>query len=109
MKCMRCGTAITSDQVFCNPCLEDMKRHPVDPATPVQLPQRPSSAPTKSPHRKARKPEEQVNILRKMVFWQMIIIAILVIALIIAVVFLLQVYGVIVLPSPAQVLRRMIS
>ena len=109
MKCMRCGTAITSDQVFCNPCLEDMKRHPVDPATPVQIPQRPSSVPAKLSHRKARKPEEQVNILRKMVFWQMIIIAILVIALIVAVVFLLQVYGVIVLPSPMQVFKRLIS
>ena len=81
MKCMRCGTAIASDHVFCDTCSEDMKRHPVDPATPVVIPQRPTTAPAKQSHKKVRKPEEIIRSLRSWVTFLLITVVALLVAL----------------------------
>ena len=69
MNCMKCGREITLGQVFCKDCLVDMENFPIKPGTPVQLPAEPvAAAPRRSPTpRKARKPEEQIALLRKLV------------------------------------------
>ena len=81
MKCMRCGTAITSKAVFCEKCLEDMKRHPVDPSTPIQLPQRQEAPPAKNHYKKTRKPEEIVSLQRGVILWLVLIILALALSL----------------------------
>lgn len=81
MKCMRCGTAITTKDVFCENCLEDMKRHPIDPSTPIQLPNRDEEAPVKGHYRKTRKPEETVVFQRGVILWLVIVVLALAISL----------------------------
>ena len=80
MCCMKCGRDIALGQAFCKECLEDMSHHPVNPATPVQLPVQNtvvnvSRRPVRT--RKAKKPEEQILRLRKQVRTQRWIIALL--------------------------------
>lgn len=41
--CMRCGREIEEGQVFCQDCLKEMSRYPVDPNTVVQIPLRKES------------------------------------------------------------------
>lgn len=66
MQCMKCGNHISTGQVFCPDCLEEMTRYPVKPGTPVLLPSKPTEAPVKkSPRRKNLSPEEQVRVLKR--------------------------------------------
>lgn len=77
MTCMKCGREIALGQVFCKDCLEDMSHYPVDPATPIQIPVQPPAVHTNrrnSRSKKAKKPEEQVVRLRKLVRLQFIAI-----------------------------------
>ena len=67
MKCMRCGTEIATDAVFCEDCLAEMEKHPVKPGTPVLLPRREKQAPVKRSKKRTVKPEEQVHRLRRAV------------------------------------------
>lgn len=65
MNCMKCGCEIPEDQVFCDACLEEMHRYPVNPNTPVVLPKRTSSPVTrKVPRKKTVSPEAQIQILK---------------------------------------------
>lgn len=80
MICIKCGRTVVLGQVFCKDCLEDMSHYPVNPTTPVQLPlQSPVAAGSRrtSRNRKIRKPEEQINRLRKQVRIQMTVILLL--------------------------------
>ena len=91
MSCMKCGREIALGQAFCKDCLEDMSHYPVNPATPVQIPVQPPSVNNSrrsNRTRKAKKPEEQLLRLRKLVRFQAIVILCLVTALI-----LLGIYG----------------
>ena len=81
MKCMKCGTTITSDQVFCNTCQEDMERYPVKPGTPIQLPNRAEKVSTKTSHKKAKKPEEIIANMRSLLFWLLLLVVALATAL----------------------------
>ncbi len=67
MTCMRCGRQLETEQAFCEDCLEEMKKYPVKPGTPVQVP--PSSrtsTPRKTPvRRRTVSPEEQIRVLKK--------------------------------------------
>ncbi len=74
MKCLKCGTAISSDQVFCAPCQEDMERHPVNQGTPIVLPNRPERAVNKASHKRVRKPEERIANLRSLIFWLVLLV-----------------------------------
>lgn len=38
MNCMKCGREVPLDRVFCDSCLEEMKRYPIRPDTPIHLP-----------------------------------------------------------------------
>lgn len=38
MNCMKCGREVPSGQAFCDTCLAEMKKYPVNPDTVIQLP-----------------------------------------------------------------------
>ena len=67
MNCMKCGRDIPEGQVFCDECLEDMKKYPVRPGTAVHLPKRPAYSPPRRviSKRKTISPEEKVKKQRK--------------------------------------------
>lgn len=62
MTCMKCGSEIESESSFCPKCLEEMKKYPVKPGTPIQLPTRSGAAAKKNanPKRPAMKEKEQI-------------------------------------------------
>ncbi len=90
MNCMRCGTDIASDSVFCEQCLADMEKHPVKPGTPINLPRREKQQITKRSKKRFQKPEDHVHALRKLVAWLMTLILILAVALTICVYMLIN-------------------
>ena len=68
MGCMKCGRDISSGQVFCDGCLEEMEKYPVKPGTVVRLPQRksvPAAKKSNSRRRTQISPEEQVKNLKR--------------------------------------------
>lgn len=66
MNCLKCGRAISEDEVFCVDCQLDAQRYPVDPNTAVYIPRRKApEAPKKAVRRKAVTPEDQIRILRR--------------------------------------------
>lgn len=68
MNCMRCGRETTSQQVFCDRCLDDMARHPVKPDVAIHLPNRKTKEAQRKQarHRKRElSAEELVPILRR--------------------------------------------
>lgn len=68
MNCMKCGREIPSGQVFCEDCLLDMAKYPVDPDVQVAIPQRtPTTSLRKAPKRRTLSPDEQIASLKKMV------------------------------------------
>lgn len=81
MKCMRCGAKIQPSDVFCEPCLDHMAKHPVDPSTPITLPIREKHAPVKRSKKRYLKPEEQQRKLRRLVGWLLALVLILSVAL----------------------------
>ena len=81
MNCLKCGTEISGEQVFCESCLADMAKHPVKPDTPVLLPTRDKPLPAKRAHRKLYKPEELVVSQRKLIGWMMALIIVLLIGI----------------------------
>lgn len=93
MKCMKCGTAVPSDQVFCESCREEMDRYPVRPGTPIQLPNHPEKNYAKNIHKKNRKPEETVANLRALIFWLILLIVALGVALGICIYMILTLTG----------------
>ena len=68
--CMKCGREMTAGRAFCDECLADMADYPVPPETLVVIPSQPAAVPARrQKHRRERKPEEQVKILRRVVLW----------------------------------------
>lgn len=59
MKCLKCSRETSEGQVFCDECLAQMKKQPIKPGTPVNLPQRPASTPRSEKHAVVR-PEDQI-------------------------------------------------
>ncbi len=83
MNCMKCGRETENDSVFCQECLQEMKRYPVQPGAVVLLPRRrESTLMKKTPKRHIPTPEEQNVILRKMVLWMSIALAVCIVAII---------------------------
>lgn len=62
MRCLKCNRETEDNQVFCNECLEQMKKEPIKPGTPITLPKRPPAKPRVSTRPKIR-PEEQIEAL----------------------------------------------
>lgn len=59
MHCLKCGRETDEGQVFCQECLLDMGKHPVDPNEVVLLPQRPAAPAAKKPARRRTIPPEE--------------------------------------------------
>ena len=67
MRCLKCGTDIPNNAVFCDSCLEDAKAYPVKPGTPIKLSFRedpPAVHATATP-RRILSPSEQNQRLRR--------------------------------------------
>ena len=89
MNCLKCGTEIAEDQVFCADCLAVMAKYPVKPNVAIQLPHQRQPLPQKKAHQKRRqapRPEEKVESMKK---WLRFLLAmwILTLALLIAALF----------------------
>ena len=68
MNCLKCGREIISGQVFCEECLLEMAKYPVDPDTPVAIPHRTQTANArKTAKKRTPSPAEQIASLRKLV------------------------------------------
>jgi len=83
MNCMKCGREIPSGQVFCEDCLADMAKYPVDPDTPVAIPQRNHTiVQKKSSKRRNLSSEEQIAVLRQRIriLTVLLVVAVLLVA-----------------------------
>lgn len=65
MNCMKCGRETRGEDVFCQDCLTEMEKCPVDPAAVVLLPRRKEATVKKAPKRHTPAPEELIDILRR--------------------------------------------
>ena len=93
MSCMRCGKESTEDHVFCTECLEDMKRHPVKPGTPIQLPVRENNGPVKRASFRVAESKwhDKIFRLKYTMFWLVVLIILLAGLLALALCMLLQI------------------
>ena len=67
MTCMKCGTEIPENQVFCDRCLSQMEQYPVKPGAHIHLPKReenPEAAKRSGKKKRAPTPEEQISALQ---------------------------------------------
>lgn len=68
MNCIKCGRETVDEDVFCQDCLLEMEKYPVQPGTVVLLPRRKDYSYTKkNSKRHVPSVEEQIAILRKQV------------------------------------------
>ena len=83
MKCMRCGVGIEADQVFCQRCLKDAEANPVKQGTPILLPtEEEKTIAKRSAFRLlSSKPDDTIFKLKYIIFWLIVAIIILAIAL----------------------------
>lgn len=64
LNCLKCGKKLQGKDVFCQDCLSQGGRFPVDPATPVVLQPRAAESETKKKLPRKRPPEEQLLRMR---------------------------------------------
>lgn len=70
MNCMKCGKEIAENRVFCDDCLEVMSQYPVQPGTPIHLPNANPSAEKKvAPKKRQPTPEEYLARFRVATRW----------------------------------------
>ena len=71
MNCMKCGTEIENGNVFCESCLEDMSKYPVNPGTRILLPNHPTPEAAKKQPIKRRPPtaEEKLKKTQHVLKW----------------------------------------
>lgn len=78
MNCIKCGRESGPDNAFCDACLEEMARRPVNPATVILLPgQGKPQSKKAAPKKSLPSLEEQVGNLRRKVRRLRILILIL--------------------------------
>ncbi len=66
MHCLKCGRETPEDTVFCQDCLLDMEKNPVDPNEVVLLPKRDSAqTPKKMPRRRTVTAEERLTQVKR--------------------------------------------
>ena len=66
MNCLRCGRETRDDHVFCDSCLQSMKKYPVRPGTAVILPHRTETTPIKrTKHHQPPAPKDQIRRLKR--------------------------------------------
>ena len=74
MNCMKCGREIAEEAVFCESCLEDMRKYPVKPGIAVQLPGKKDAPVPRKSHTRRRQPptpEEQIQMRLERARWEM--------------------------------------
>ncbi|MBQ6997977.1 MAG: hypothetical protein IJN60_06380 [Oscillospiraceae bacterium] len=59
MNCIKCGTELPGEQVFCDACLAEMDKYPVKPDITVTLPPRKEAPVSKKKTRKRNLPQEE--------------------------------------------------
>jgi len=66
MNCMKGGREMDGEGAFCQDCLLEMDKYPVEPGTVVLLPRRRETAPQKKAVKRQKpSPEEQLAVLRR--------------------------------------------
>ena len=65
MHCIKCGKETKGSDVFCQDCLLEMQKYPVQPGTVVLLPRRKDSSSKKTIKRHTPAPEELISNLRR--------------------------------------------
>ena len=75
MNCMKCGRETQGEDVFCQDCLIEMQRYPVEPGTVVLLPRRKETSYKKPVKRNVPSPEELILELRRQRTLLMILLA----------------------------------
>ena len=86
MNCLRCGRETKDDHIFCDSCLETMKKYPVRPGTAVMLPRRKASTPLKKARRNLPpSPRDQIKKLKRQrnALWILIVLLMLILILLI--------------------------
>ena len=86
MNCFKCGRETRGEDVFCQGCLTEMQRYPVEPGTVVLLPRRKDASSKKAVKRHTPAPEEQIVTLRR----QNVSLLFLLVACIIAIVLMFE-------------------
>lgn len=88
MKCMKCGREQESEQVFCEDCLLEMEKYPVNPNATVHLPLRrdPPSTRKMQVRRRTVSPDEQVRTLKRRL-WLLTGILVVTLALVLAMIY----------------------
>jgi len=64
MECMKCGRETAENEIFCEDCLKQMDKYPVQINTPVSIPKR-EEVRRKTAQKKILKPEEQIAGLNR--------------------------------------------
>ena len=64
MNCVKCGREIPEDQVFCEHCLAEMERYPVNPYTAIHIPARPQEEIVKKPVKRKHIPTAEELLLK---------------------------------------------
>lgn len=73
--CLKCGRETEEGQSFCQACLLEMQKHPVDPNTVVLLPRRENGQTSKKPaRRRSLSAEERVAVLRRHNRWLIVLL-----------------------------------
>lgn len=94
MTCMKCGKEVSGSNVFCDECLAEMEQYPVNPGTPVLLPNRPKQTVThKRGPRRVKKPEEQISTLKNWITFLCVLSCLLMAALTLSILLNLQLLG----------------
>ena len=62
--CLKCGREVDEGIAFCASCVSVMKQCPVEPGTPVVLPNRRRAVSEEAPRKAAPAPEEVIRRLR---------------------------------------------
>lgn len=91
MTCMKCGREIPAGQVFCDGCLDVMKKYPVRPDATVHLRRRAEQAAPKKQNIRRRQlsPEEQLPLVKRSnrrLSWCVVLLSLLLTAVCVAVV-----------------------
>ena len=70
MYCMKCGRELDKEQAFCEDCLLEMEKYPVNPGIAVHLPiRREAPLARKTPKKRTVNPEEQIARLKKRIWF----------------------------------------
>ena len=76
MNCIKCCQEAQGEDIFCQTCLLEMQKYPVEPGTVVLLPRRKETSVKKTVKRHTPSQEEQISFLRRRVALLTLLLAI---------------------------------